>query len=341
MEVRRLETLDEARSLVDCVYAVYGLTFHRPWLYEPEALLELNRSGEIMSYIAIDDGVVIGHLAAIQPYFEVCPEGHPYTASSFREVGLSIVRPDYRGQRIQAQLGLGMYGDMRAQGVAGVMTKCVTHHLKSQADAIAMGGVPVALFLGSIPRWVVYGGEPGQQEQPISTLNMYIPVCGPAPRDLYLPDSLKWVTERFSLLHAERRVLREGPIRGETKIEARYQPDRQHAQVHVLEAGGDLVDALSEKIRWLVGGKMAHLTLFLPGDSPAVARAAPALRELGMFPAGWIPGFYRGGGDVLIYQVIAYQTLDPERVLVAEEGKQLKTEIVRAWTQVQGTIIAA
>ena len=197
MEVRRLATLDQAKSLVDCVYAVYGLTFHRPWLYDPEQLLALNRSGEIMSYVAIDEHRVIGHLAAIQPYFEVEPDGQAYTDPNFREVGLSIVQPEYRGQKIQAQLGIGMYADMVSQGVAGVMTKCVTNHLKSQHDALQMGGTPVALFLGSIPRWVVYGGEPGQQNQPISTINMYIPVCGPQERDLFLPKELDWIAERF------------------------------------------------------------------------------------------------------------------------------------------------
>jgi len=86
---------------------------------------------------------------------------------------------------------------------------------------------------------------------------------------------------------------------------------------------------------------MAHLTIFLPGDSPAVAAAGPALADLGMFAAGWIPGFYRGGGDALIYQVIAYQTLDPDRVLVAEPGRSLKNEVVAAWQGVKGKIIAA
>jgi len=341
MEVVRLQTLDQAKSLVDCVYAVYGLTFHRPWLYEPEHLLALNRSGEIMSYVALEEGRVIGHLAAIQPYFEVNPDGQAYTEPSFREVGLSIVLPEYRGQKIQAQLGMGMYADMVSQGVAGVMTKCVTNHLKSQNDALAMGGIPVALFLGSIPRWVVYGGEPGQQDQPISTVNMYIPVCGTRPRDLYLPQALDWVSKRFAPLRAERQVRNQGPVGGSTRIEARWQADRQHAQVHVLEAGVDLVEKLREKVRWLVGGKMAHLTIFLPGDSPAVAAAGPALADLGMFAAGWIPGFYRGGGDALIYQVIAYQTLDPDRVLVAEPGRSLKNEVVAAWQGVKGKIIAA
>ena len=341
MEVRRLATLDQAKSLVDCVYAVYGLTFHRPWLYEPKQLLDLNQSGEIMSYVAIDDHRVIGHLAAIQPYFEVEPDGQAYTDPSFREVGLSIVQPEYRGQKIQAQLGMGMYADMVSQGVAGVMTKCVTNHLKSQNDALQMGGTPVALFLGSIPRWVVYGGEPGQQNQPISTINMYIPVCGPQERDLYLPQQLDWISERFLSVRAKRRVRRSGPIDGETRIESRWQADRQHAQIHVLSAGPDLVERLEETVRWLVGGKMAHLTIFLPGDSPAVAAAGPVFQDLGMFAAGWIPGFYRGGGDALIYQVIAYQTLDPDRVLVAEPGLPLKREVVADWQQVKSIIIAA
>jgi hypothetical protein len=335
MEVLRLQTLDQAKSLVDCVYAVYGLTFHRPWLYEPKRLLELNRSGEIMSYMALDSGRVIGHLAAIQPYFEVKIDGQSYTEPSFREVGLSIVLPEYRGRKIQAQLGLGMSADMVSQGVAGVMTKCVTNHLKSQNDALAMGGTPVALFLGSIPRWVVYGGEPGQQDQPISTMNVYIPVSGTRPRDLYLPRALDWISDRFAPVRAKRQIRRNGPITGPTRIEARWQADRQHAQIHVFEAGVDLVEKLHEKVNWLVGGKMAHLTIFLPGDSPAVAAAGPALANLGMFAAGWIPGFYRGGGDALIYQVITYQTLDPDRVLVAESGRNLKQEVVAAWKDVQ------
>ena len=103
----------------------------------------------------------------------------------------------------------------------------------------------------------------------------------------------------------------------------------------MLSAGRDLVERLEETVRWLIGGKMAHLTIFLPGDSPAVAAASPALRELGLFAAGWIPGFYRGGGDALIYQVIAYQTLDPDQVLVAESGLPLKREVVAAWQQVK------
>ena len=341
MEVRRLATLDQAKSLVDCVYAVYGLTFHRPWLYDPEQLLSLNRSGEIMSYVAIDEHRVIGHLAAIQPYFEVEPDGQAYTDPNFREVGLSIVQPEYRGQKIQAQLGIGMYADMVSQGVAGVMTKCVTNHLKSQHDALQMGGTPVALFLGSIPRWVVYGGEPGQQNQPISTINVYIPVCGPQERDLFLPKELDWIAERFISVQAKRKILRSGPIEGETRLEPRWQADRQHAQIHVLSAGRDLVECLAETVRWLIGGKMAHLTIFLPGDSPAVAAASPALRDLGLFAAGWIPGFYRGGGDALIYQVIAYQTLDPDQVLVAESGLPLKREVVAAWQQVKNVIVAA
>ena len=341
MKVKRLTNLDQAHSLVDCVYGVYGLTFHRTWLYQPERLLELNQSGEIMSYLAIDNGKVVGHLAAIQPYFEVQPNGEAYTDPSFKEVGLSIVRPEYRGQKIQAQLGFGMYADMHDQGVAGVLTKCVTNHLKSQTDAIAMGGVPVALLLGSIPRWVVYGAELGQQTQPISTMSFYIPVCGPKPRSIHVPKPLRWISDQFSALGADRTIIEEGETKDKTTIEVRYQADRQHAQVHVLEAGADLSTQLSEKIQWLVKGKMAHLTVFLPADSAAVLNIGSIPHELGMFPAGWIPGFYRGGGDALIYQVIAYQSIDPEQVLVAKAGKKLKHEVVSAWEKVKRNIFAA
>ena len=87
---------------------------------------------------------------------------------------------------------------------------------------------------------------------------------------------------------------------------------------------------------WKNGTPHHFLAEIVPLSPPLVPCS-----KTGMFAAGWIPGFYRGGGDALIYQVIAYQTLDPERVLVAEPGLPLKREVVADWQQVKSIIIAA
>ena len=50
METGPLRTLDQAKALVDCFYGTYGLTFHRDWVYDPHQLLELNRTGNIVSF---------------------------------------------------------------------------------------------------------------------------------------------------------------------------------------------------------------------------------------------------------------------------------------------------
>ena len=67
MEFVALETLDHAKALTDCVYAVYGLTFHRDWVYDPAQLLELNRRRHIRSFLALEGSTVQGHIAWINP----------------------------------------------------------------------------------------------------------------------------------------------------------------------------------------------------------------------------------------------------------------------------------
>ena len=98
MDICRLDSLDQARSLVDCAYDVYGLTFHRSWLYEAEGLLEVNRRGDVTSLLAIEDGRVVGHLGLMRPSWDVLHEGAPISDPGLREVGLSIVHPDFRSR---------------------------------------------------------------------------------------------------------------------------------------------------------------------------------------------------------------------------------------------------
>ena len=337
MDIVRLDSLDHARSLVECAYDIYGLTFHRGWLYEPEALVELNRSGDVTSLLAIDRGQVVGHLGLMRPSWDVRRGGVPITDPGLREVGLSIVRPDFRGEGVQALLGAAAFSMLAQEGAHGAYMKCVTHHTRSQKGALRFGAAPVALSLGSVPRFIVYDHEATDPAQPISTLGCYVPFRPMAEARAWLPEDYGWLKGAIGRAGVRRT---QGPalgVVGETDMEVRWQADRQLGQIYVLHAGADLVERLREKLRWLVGGHIAHVAVYLPTDQPLLADLGPALAELGLFVSGLLPGFFRGERDALVLQAIAFSHLDPNAVQVTgEAATEVRDRVLAGWLETQG-----
>lgn len=333
MELTTLDTLDQAKALVDCVYAVYGLTFHRDHVYVPERMLELNRRGLVRSFLAMEGATVLGHLGWLRPFFELTRDGEPLTDAGIGEVGLSIVRPEARSKHVQTQLAMTLSQWAHDQRMHGVFMKCVTNHVFSQRTAANMGGRPLALFLAGVPKWVVYDRPTEARESPISTLLHHVTLSDPGEVVLRVPKHLAWVEELVRRSGLDRRFA-EGGAREEapTDIEVEFQPSKRLAQVHVLRAGPDLASRLGEVGRWLLAGHMEHVSFFLPAGSAQVQAQGRALEEAGLFPGGWIPGLHRGAGDVLVYLAIAHRELDIAAIEVfGEDAGWLRDQVVRGW----------
>jgi serine/threonine-protein kinase RsbW len=334
----RLRTLDEAKALVDLVYDTYGLSFHREWMYHPEQMLELNRRGDITSFIALDGDRVVGHTGFVRPFFELQPEpGRPLTDPRVQEAGLSVVAPRLRGQGVQAELGAAMFGHAVDSGLRGVMMRCVTHHPWSQRSATRAGGLPVGLLLGCVPRWVRYDNDDHQGDQPLSSLLIFTPLQpeqGAAP--LALPEGFGFVRAISAGAGLERAPAPRGD-RAETALVCAWNGAKQLASVLVPEVGADLVERLEQTVSWLICGHIAHVTVYIAADDARLAEAGPALRAMGLFPAGWLPGFFAGGRDAVVLQAVAWQELDP--ALIAVEGEaaaQIKAEVVGGWAASRG-----
>lgn len=324
MEFRYLESLDDAKALVDCVYQVYGLTFHREHIYHPDQFLELNRRGWIRSCLAWEGGEVVGHLAWIRPYFELQHDGEPLSYDRVGEVGLSIVRAEGRGKSIQTNLATVIVKERAAEGHLGVFTKCVTLHTLSQRTSARLGSWPVALFLGGIPKWVVYDDVPMERKDPLSTAVFYCPFTRGVSRPLCKPADMPWLSSLVDSSSYSRDCGVSGELeQGETVLEFQFQPSKHLAQVHVLHAGVDLMPRMEQINRWLMRGHIKHVTYFLPAGSKRVQLATAELGSLGIFPGGWIPHFQQDGGDVLVYQALAYNDMDLTAVKVHGEAAEV------------------
>lgn len=333
MDIRLLSTLDEARALVDCVYAIYGLTFHREYVYRPEQLLELNRADLVRSFIAVEGGKVIGHMGFLRPFFELQRGGVPLADPGIGEAGLSVVRPEAQRSGVQSALGLAMFAWAHDEGKNGGFMKCVTNHTFSQRSALAMGARPLALFLAGVPRWVAHPAHADGPDNPISTLLFYVSLRARPEVVVRPPAGVPWLEALVSGAGLGCRCVVGGPREeAPTDLEVEFQPSKRLAQVHVLRAGPDLAERLDALNRWLLAGHMAHVSVFLPADSAQVQAQAPALAEAGLFPAGFVPQLHAGQRDVWVYSSVGAVTVDLASIEAqGAAGEALRDAVVAGW----------
>ncbi len=329
MKIFKLETLAQARALTQAVYDTYGLMYPRPWMNDPHRILELNKRGDVTSFIAMEEHRVLGHLAALRPHFELTVDGGPVCDPSTIEVGLSIVHADARETQIEPQLAAAVFAWAHRAGCTGAVIKCDTQHAAGQRMAEVMGGVPTALWLGAIPRGMESGERAGSG--PVSTLAHYVRIHGDGVRPMHVMPEAQWLNQTMARAGVERLDAVESVAEeGSTVLLVDYCTQRLRAHVIVHEVGADLLERLAETTVWLMGGHMEHISFAMPAESQRVREVLPQLREFGLFPAGVLPCWLRGRRDAIVMQAVSTPVLDVSTVqLRAGQAEDVREAV---WT---------
>jgi serine/threonine-protein kinase RsbW len=177
--VFRLLQPAEAVEVARCVYKTYGYTYPGEHIYYPQRLIEMSRTGEQVSVVAISDkGEVAGYCAIFGGQAD----------DPVRELGQAVVDPAHRGRRVLSRLLQFAIDQARARGMAGLFGEPVTNHTFSQQACIPLGFRDTALLLGYIPQSVYFKkiGE-GALAQRETLLYSLLPLRAWAPAQLYPP----------------------------------------------------------------------------------------------------------------------------------------------------------
>ncbi len=338
IDTRPLETLRDAEKLLDLVYSTYGLTYHRSFMYDAERVMELNASGAVSSFLAADreTGRIVGHLAAIRPYFEITAPRPSDHGPPVVEVGLSIVDPDYRNQNVQGALAIELVQGISVNNanLRGFYMKCLTEHTHSQKSARRFCGTATALFLGGVPSWVVCDTGERHSRQPKTTLLIHCPYGDAERRAVHVPAGhVDALADLYASCRLERELLpvsAAAPPAGPTAIRQHFDPARRQGVLRVSRPGADLGAAVAAKVDWMLRGHMEHVTVLLPLTGPGVASAVGELERAGLFFGGVVPDLE--GVDTLVMEALSTTVLDTDSIIVlGEEAERLKTHVVEAW----------
>jgi len=330
MKIRLLETAEQAAALARCVYRTHGLTHHRSWLYEPDRVLALNRAGHVQSFLAEVAGHCVGHVAAITPSFELQENGRPVRGERVRELGLIVVDPTMDASTVRARMVSVVYGWAMERGLEGLIVRCPTHRTDEQRLVRAMGAVPVAVHLASTPNPV------GPFRGSLSAVSLYLPLNPSRPASVFLPRSDVDLYEAiYAQLGEMREFATEKPpvISALSTVRVEFDSVRQVGAVHVLRAGPDLKDRVLERVQWLLGGRIRHVSVSVPLASPFTPGAMAEWKGHGLCFSGVLPG-YGSDGDVVVLQGLRDVDLQPaEMRLLDPLAKTLLSRSISDWEQ--------
>ena len=134
---------EQAIEVAQCAYRTYGYTYVMENVYYPDRLIEMTRTGDLLSVVAVNKDVqeVMGH-AALE--FHGRKHGIP-------EIGMGFTRPSYRGMGCANALTRFILKDSHKKEIKGIYSKAVTTHTYSQKALNKFGFHPCGLLVGHSP----------------------------------------------------------------------------------------------------------------------------------------------------------------------------------------------
>jgi hypothetical protein len=314
--VRRFRP-EDAPGLSACFRCVYGETYvvHGD-VYHPGAIAEENRTGRLVSVVAVDPrGAVVGHDAIERP--KPGPIG---------ETGEAVVLPEHRHHRLLERMRRLLVEEARRLRMSGLYGLPVTNHVFSQKMYEHCEGHPVGVCLGDTPRTFHNIDQPLTQR--LSCLLYFEYLEKPARVTCHGSEQheeiLAGIYRQFDIQVAFRRGV---PPAGRGRITTVFDHDLKQGLIQVVRCGidsGERIRRLRQEWCRRSGAEVIFLEL------PLAQAGTPDLCRLverdGFFFCGLGPSFM-ADGDALRFQVLNCE-LDLSQLQIADPFASALVEYV-------------
>lgn len=298
----------EALEVSKAVYKAYGNTYAFEHIYYPERIVELNKSGEMFSIVAVTaKGEIAGHLALTR-------HGEGRTG----ELGRAVVKPEFRSMGIFTRLNLFALDKARSEGLLGILGEAVTNHTYSQQVGLGIGLRDCALFVGYLPQTEIFRRITEELPQRESVLVHFMYLREPPPLTIY-PPSNHWemIDSLFRNLGASPRCKKidehglSSPNENALVSLTTAGPSGT-ARIRVERFGSNVFQEVKSSLRELCLKRIEIIHLYLDLSSPQTAHYSQQFESLGFFFAGILPG--TKVGDALILQYLNNVPIDYEKI---------------------------
>jgi len=309
----RLMREEEAIEISRCAYKSHGYSFFDDHIYYPERLVALNRSGELISAVAVtEDNVFMGHAGLLYQY----PEDR------IAELTFVFVNVEYRGQGALNRLQDFLVATPKPRELEGIYAYAVANHVFTQKSLARGGFHDCGILLATSPMSWKFKGIPGDASQRISVVLAFKYMDPPRRLTLYAPAHHRDMVARlYRNLGVEHGFGASGPAgqaAGAPEVLSSVNPAEGCAEIFVARYGDGVVSEVRKLLRGFCLQQVAAINLFLRLEDPDTFLLTQEFEKLGFFFAGILP--HARFGDALILQYLNNVDLDYSKIAAYSEA---------------------
>ncbi|MBW1786069.1 MAG: ATP-binding protein [Deltaproteobacteria bacterium] len=300
---------DQAIEVAQCAYRTYGYTYVMENVYYPDRLVEMTRTGDLHSGVAVSeaDQEVMAHSAL---EFQGRKHGIP-------EIGMGFTKPIFRGMGCQSALTTFMLEYSRKKQIKGIYAKAVTTHTFSQRSLKKFEFIPCGLLVGHSPP-KQFSGMERQLNQRETLVLYYRQMVETPPMKIYFPPSHREFIERiFRRLGIAVEPAPHGTDNhtdfadGHSHLECDVNYRLQLANITIGKCGTDFIRKVNNRIKQLCQKKIESITIYMDMTDPDINSATTHLEKQNCFFAGVFPAYPR---PYLILQYLNNVYIDYDQV---------------------------
>jgi serine/threonine-protein kinase RsbW len=302
----------EAAEVSKTIYKTYGYTYPHDYVYYPEKINALNKSGQIYSAVAVSGEKDIAGYGVFQIW-----EENPQIV----EMAQGVVKPEFRSLGCFRNITQSLLDQAKSQGKQGAFGEAVTNHTISQHTVHRFGFRDCALRLGTVPPGTVFKGMHSKNSYRVSMLVQFLYLTAAASRTIYAPPHHEdMIAALYKGLGVRPEVKRKVPaeakrVASSSVVRIKLVGSMNFARIIIDRYGKNINDELQTKIKELCLKKIEILNLFLNLSDPSTCIYAEQFEKLGFFFAGILPGGLPNG-DALILQYLNNVPLDYDAIQV-------------------------
>ena len=303
----------EAAEVSKTIYKTYGYTYPRDYVYYPEKINALNKSGRIHSAVAVSGEKDIAGYGVFQIW-----EENPQIV----EMAQGVVKPEFRSLGCFRNITQYLLDQAKSQGKQGAFGEAVTNHTISQHTVHGFGFRDCGLRLGIIPSDILFKGMHAKIPHRVSMLVQFLYLKpAAASRTIYAPPHHEnMLTALYKELDVRPEVKTTVPAEAKraaasSVIRIKLVGSLSFARIIIDRYGKNINAELQAKIKELCLKKIEILNLFLNLSDPLTCTYTAQFEKLGFFFAGILPGGL-SNGDALILQYLNNVPLDYDAIQV-------------------------
>lgn len=314
--IRQVLTEVDVIEAIRCIYSEYGYSYAYERLYYVNSFMQLIKSGEIMSFLAVNDhGQTAGHFALVfSDFYKNMPE-----------VSTVVVKKEFRGLGLFSRFMQHSEKIGKECGFRALMGQPVTFHPMSQKAFLRAGYTATSLLMSYISSELESEYNKGERLGLSASIKI---LDKDAYSKVYVPEEIyEFVDKIYGRLGLKYDISRECEPDDATEISVETSTALKMSKIIINKAGEDLAGELEQSVKDCIKRKTEMAELVIKLNLPSCAYAYEIAKNCGFSISGIIPG--GEAGDYLIMQMLPGDSMNYDALIVVGEFEEVRNDIVK------------